>query len=463
MDKVRLQDRIKDTHLNKLITQAGMSKEYVELLHDYAPRSRGKEHTPYARFYRDKLSGRRVMVASMLPRVSHTGFSIVPRWRSVGRKFIAEENCFGAKIDNGTVTVTCVNDQPTGGKVNDQLIWHPQLYLDNVEQFSGNPVWLDTDPINSGYNFNTLEWDYGFCKRRVRIIEGRIRERWVFTANPNGEVRIKHNHAGALRLKMGEFKINGDEELVPVSAFDEAKYPFEVMASPETFYPDPHVEVSSVDGNAKHIDAAGITWAALRDGAGTTFGDSQAIRNVWQLVGHADTDRFISLARSIFVYDTSGLPNDATVTAGTFSIQGESKQDAGSWTPDINVYKSTPFSNTALQNDDYVDVGIVALSSVITYGNYSTAGYNDFALSDVDTDDFGYISLTSVTKLGCRNANYDVADSPPTWAAAVDFATAYFAEQGNTSQDPKLVVTYSVPAVPGGGSPMNTLLAQGIL
>ena len=446
IDKLAPEYQTKDLHFANLLTRQGMSKDYVELLHDYSPRSRGREHTPYARFYRDRISGGKIMVAGLLPYVTHAGFFIVPRFRQVGSKFISEENCFHAEVDGGTIKVTCINDQPTGGKVNDQLIWRPQLFLNNVEQFSGNPIWLDTDPINSGYHFNTLEWDYGFCKRRVRIIEGRIRERWVFTANPNGEVRIKHNHTGALKLKMGEFEINDDEELVPASVFDGAEYPFEVMASPETFYPDPDAESTSVDGNVAH-QSANDTWAAHQGGAGTHSYDSNADDYV-AYIGWTQTG-WGGLFRSIHLFDSSGLPDGAVVSAATFSVRGTSKADTLSITPDVNVYKSTPFANTALQNDDFVDVGTTALCATpITYGNWSVAGYNDFALTDVDTDDFGYISKTSITKLGMRNVNYDVANNEPTDGFG-DFANcqlkAYFAEQGNTGSDPKLVVTYATP------------------
>ena len=48
-----------------------------------------------------------------------------------------------------------------------------------------------------------------------------------------------------------------------------------------TYKPDPHDEITSVDGCAHHFatqqeldDYGGISWAALRDGAGTAAEDS---------------------------------------------------------------------------------------------------------------------------------------------------------------------------------------------
>ena len=433
-----------DAHVAGLLTKQGLNKDGFELLHDYAPRSRGKEHSPYARFYKDRKSNKRVMVVSILPHVTADGHKIECGWIRTDGKYLSKTNLFSAIVDGTQIKVTALSDQPSGSKQGDFVQWNPQLYLDNVEQTRGKPTLLTTDPINADYSENTLEWDYGICKRRIRIIEGRIRERWVFTSNPHGEVKIKHNHTGALTLKMGVFKISDDVELVPASVFGRAQYPFEVAASPETFYPDPHVESTSVDG-AVLYQQNNTAWSTLRNGAGSGVDDDQANGEIIKFT--TGTTLFYNIWRSIFLFDTSGLPDDAAISAATFSVRGYYKDDFNSATPDINVYKSTPFSNIALQADDYVDIGTVALSSVITYGSWNTAGYNDFALNDVDTDDFGYIKKTAgdpITKLGCRNANYDVAlTTPPSGGSdKTSRLNGYFSEQGGGSQ-PKLVVTYT--------------------
>ncbi|KKL46962.1 hypothetical protein LCGC14_2340310, partial [marine sediment metagenome] len=346
VDKVRIQDRITNAHLKGLLVKAGMSDEYVESYHDYAPRSRGKEYSPYAHFYRDRLSNQRIMVVSILPHITNAGFSIVPQFRQVGSKFISEENCFEAEIDNGTIKVTCVNDQPGGAKKFDQLTWHPQIYLNGVEQFSGAPLWLDTDPMNPGYHFNTVEWDYGFCKRRIRVIEGRIRERWVFVTNPLGEVRIKHNRTGtSMFKKSGKYWISNDEEMVPTAAFDRASYPFTVMASPETFFPDPHTETSSVDGQLSRENQT-ESWASIKGNAGNSQYDDIAELWVPQIRSAASASTWNRLARSVYLFDTTPLPNNAIQTIVVLSLYVTLKDDPLSISPTFNIYSSNPASNT---------------------------------------------------------------------------------------------------------------------
>lgn len=445
---------VKNAHLRKVLADQSIDADYVELVQGYAPRRVNGEvmkgRSPYARFYKDRKSNKRVMEVGILPHCDTLGRKIDCRWIPSGNKYYSGINLFSAIVDGDQIKVTALSDQPHGAKKNDWVSWAPQLFLDGIEQLHTEPTLLTTDPINAGYHDNTIEWDYGICKRRIRIIEGRIREKWVFDSNPNGEVRIKHNHTGNYGLRLLTCKISDDEELVPSSVFDGAEYPFEVMASPETFYPDPDAENTSVDGFVRqgYYDVgSGVSWATIRGEAGQSSDDSSAIMVLFQTVADSVDGQWRLLDRCIVLFDTSGLPNDATVTGATLSIYGSSKGDTLSITPNVNVYKSTPFANTALQADDFVDIGTIALCATpITYAGWDTAGYNDFALTDVDTDDFGYISLTGITKLGARNANYDVSGDAPVWGEnLLSGIIGESADQGNTTNDPKLVVTYTTP------------------
>lgn len=445
-DKVDLNKRITDNHLAMLLAKRGMSKEYVELLHDYAPRSRGKEYSPYARFYLDRVSNQRIMTVSILPRVTAAGFSIAPKWRTSGNKFVAEENCFEAEVEGRSAKVICVNDQPTGVKKNDFVSWRPQIFFNGVEQHCGNPIWLDTDSVNLNYHFNTLEWDYGICKRRLRIIEGRIHGYWIFASNPNGEVHIKYNQTGDYKLKLDEYKINDDEEVIPASVFDVAEYPFRVGDS-STFYPDANPETSSVDGYAYHYDGDGLAWATIIAAAGTAANDSITYGYpAYVRCDDVNVNKWDNLPRSFYLSDTSPLGAGAEVTAAIFSIYGSDKLDNGGVTPDVNIYSSAPASNTGIVAGDFDSLGSTAFcNTTITYAGWNTAGYNDFTLNGTGR---AAIVVDGVTKFGARNANYDVAANAPAWTAdAWSYLEGYFAEKGAGKQ-PKLVVTYTPPYSP---------------
>ena len=50
---------VTDELVLRRLAEQGIDKDYVEFFQDYAPRSLGKEHSPYAKFYRDLKSGKR--------------------------------------------------------------------------------------------------------------------------------------------------------------------------------------------------------------------------------------------------------------------------------------------------------------------------------------------------------------------------------------------------------------------
>jgi len=446
--------RVNDAYLAKVLAKQGIDKDYVELWHDYAPRSKGKEYSPYARFYKDRKSNKMVMVVSILPHVDTLGHKLDCRWILSRGKYYSGINLFSAIVEGSQVKLTTLSDQPTGAKKNDWVKWEPQLFLNGIEQLHTGATLLATDPINAGYHDNTLEWDYGICKRRIRIFEGRLRERWIFTSNPNGEVRIKHNQTGNFKLKFGEYKINDDEELVPAEVFNQAEYPLEVGAT-ATYYPDPDVENTSVDGWVG-IDSTTSTWQSIVGLAGTGFNDTNDRDNIMLIKSSATTDRWQELRRGFLLFDTSGLPDNAEIGVVTLSINGGLyKADDLSITPDANIYSSSPFSNTALQADDFGDVGTTPFSTPISYANWVTDSYNDFVLNDAGKAVDTQLNRQGVSKYSLRNANYDVAEEldpgnhAPNWSSSAESRIqAYFAEQGNdTDKDPKLVVTYTSPIV----------------
>ncbi len=205
-----------------------------------------------------------------------------------------------------------------------------------------------------------------------------------------------------------------------------------------TFRPDANPESTSVDGWASHNENT-TTWSVLVNGAGSYFDDDAGSLSVY--IAFNDPN-WTSLARSIFLFDTSALPDDDTISAATLSLYGYNKDDTLSIAPDINIYSSNPASNTALANGDYDSLGSTAFSSVISYANWDTAGYNDFVLNSSGKS---AISKTGISKFGGRNANYDVANSAPSTPGVNGSSKlyCYFAEQTGTDNDPKLVVTHT--------------------
>jgi len=249
---------------------------------------------------------------------------------------------------------------------------------------------------------------------------------------------------GNFPLKLGKYAIDGDTELVPAEVFDDPMgiYPVSVSAS-ATYYPDAHDETTSVDGVTEEDDD-GAAWATLVGAAGDNAYDTTTDANCvgWYVTGSKE---FKNLRRGIFLFDSSGLPDACTITNAVFSVYGHTKNDPDSNTPNINVYSSDPASNVELVGGDYNSLGAIAFcDTAIAYGDFSTAGYNDFTLNAAGK---AAISKTGVTKFGTREVTHDVGNSAPTKTqAGWTELKIYWADNG--SNKPKLVATYTTAPDP---------------
>ena len=206
-------------------------------------------------------------------------------------------------------------------------------------------------------------------------------------------------------------------------------------------YPDPNPETTTVDGRVARFGVDEI-WATIRAGAGGFSDDSVATDDGVTLWASTTSNQWAYLFRSIFLFDTAAIDDAGTITAAVLSLHISVKSDALSTTPDIDIYTSTPASNTALANADFSQIGTTSQTgSPIAYASVSTAAYNDFTFSATGR---GNVSRTGVSKFGARNANKDVANVEPAWVsgASSGFRPRY-ADTTGTTTDPKLVVTYT--------------------
>ncbi|GAG58339.1 unnamed protein product, partial [marine sediment metagenome] len=286
------------------------------------------------------------MATSGLPKVKPDGQKIEVGWVKQGNKYQSKPNLFSAIVDGKQITVTCLSDQPSGSKKGEQVTWQPQLFLDDVEQPCGKAVLLDTDPTNENYHQNVLEWDYSICKRRIRIIEGRFRERWI--TSYRGKIEIAHNFEGSLPINLGSCiradhrpitaQVIGDREIVDTTNLPDSAFPVEIGSS-LTVYPDAHVEGATVDGHLVHTEDPEQNWAHLIAGEGTSFGDSDDTLYFVYAYSVAGGDSYRQVNRGMALFDTSGLPDTALVSAATLSLYGVTAAtfDDDNLDPDVQV------------------------------------------------------------------------------------------------------------------------------
>lgn len=218
-----------------------------------------------------------------------------------------------------------------------------------------------------------------------------------------------------------------------------------------TVFPDPNVEVTTVDGRCSHTPGAGVSWDTNHDATASSSAFDSA--NPWY-AGAEETAAGVNqyqTNRGFHLYDTSSLTASATVSAATCSLNGggaplNTDNDGDDW---VNITPSTPASNTAIVTGDYDQCGAIdnptEYSTRIDIGSWAST-YNDFALN---AGGLSALSLTAVTKFGLREG-HDAIDSAPANNTG-NYVDVDSAEGAGTTSDPKLVVTYTLPATGFGG------------
>lgn len=438
--------RATDPKVLNIATERGWNLDFVEFS-DYA------KDRPYGKLYTAHETGEKVLVSSGLPMVRGTdGTKLVPGFEPLSNgKFWVKNNLFEGYVgEAGEMHLAAVNDQPTGPIAGDELHSSPVLWVGKEAISPKSVTILETDPVNPNYHDNVVEWDYGVCKRRIRVIEGRFRGTWIFPENPGADVRIEYNKTGKLNARYGygrdaegnrvevQVPVN-DVEYVPVSAWEGRILPVTVGDS-ATFYPDADAETTTVDGYATQQSSSGDTWTTIRNASGNLFNDSSVAVSCGMVYASSNYNVFKQCDRGIFLFDTSAIPDDATVSISYIMLYGLSNTNGLGLTSNLMLCSSNPSSNIGLAATDYTTLGTTSFGNGGDLSGWATGAYNTINLN---ASGIAVINKTGVTKLGTREGYYDALNGIPPWVSgAYSRWMAYSAEQG-TGYKPRLTVIYS--------------------
>lgn len=209
----------------------------------------------------------------------------------------------------------------------------------------------------------------------------------------------------------------------------------------------------AADGYAARTNIGLLTWADIIGGVGNQTATAGTFIDAIYIQSKANPDEWNTNHRGQFFFDTSVIPDDATIVSAVFSVRGASKSDALVITPNIGIYSSNSVGLT-LASSDYENSTATAISdTVLTYAGFTTGAYNDFPLNAAG---LAYISLTGYTRIVVRNQNYDVAANPPAWSAN---KVSYLRINSNESATkPELEVTYTVTTTDAGVVLLQTVL-----
>lgn len=237
-------------------------------------------------------------------------------------------------------------------------------------------------------------------------------------------------------------------KILPATFFATATYPVYTDTT-TTFFPDPNVEVSSVDGYASSFEGnPGASWATMKGRSGDDSRDTGANENKPDIDSGTGVNAYNEIGRMIFLFDTSSITSANSVSAATMSVSGGGASN-DNYSQSVNVVESAPASNTAIVNADYGTFpgssgSMTTLSSAVTVTAWNIATYNDFALNGTG---ISKVSVTGVTKLGLA-FSADYTNTEVTWSSNVTASVnSVCAETALTISDPKLVVTYATASV----------------
>ncbi|MCI0597691.1 DNRLRE domain-containing protein, partial [Candidatus Parcubacteria bacterium] len=212
--------------------------------------------------------------------------------------------------------------------------------------------------------------------------------------------------------------------------------PQKTYAASQTFYPG----ATSVDGEMYKDNAN--SWSVVRDASASNWGGYTGNgNNIRDQYGNGNGDDYYGIRRAFLLFDTSALPDSASITSANLNIYITGFLAAGS-EKRYYIVASTPASNTSLTHDDYDQVGSVSFGE--SDGTYTAHTYESTALN---SSGLTAISKTGVSKFAIRTYN-DFTNTTPTNSNEfdMDFTSA---EESGTGADPKLVVVYtSAPSIP---------------
>lgn len=189
-----------------------------------------------------------------------------------------------------------------------------------------------------------------------------------------------------------------------------------------TYYP-------SYDGYCRKTDS---TWAGAHDAASADACDASEEQPNMMADGTNGSSPYIQ--RMMWSFDTSGIPDDATIQSATFNVFTNTTNSGDQETALVRV---TPATANTLVVEDFDQWGVTEGATRVTM---TSNQYNTWTLNATG---IGWISKTGYTMFGLRFKN-DIEDFNPSTRV---YRGVYMSEYTGTDHDPYLEVTWSE----GGG------------
>lgn len=172
--------------------------------------------------------------------------------------------------------------------------------------------------------------------------------------------------------------------------------------------------------------------------AGTGLAASSTETSYW--VGQTYSGGFYSIKEAFLSFNTSAIGDSDTINAASLSVYGATDSS----TTDFTIQARTKDWGASLTTADWVagaDLGALTLLATFSTSGFTTSGYNTFTENGSNLR--SAISLTGITYILLNSSRHEAGNTP----TGSEQVKIYFADEAGTTQDPKLVVTYTPPAI----------------
>jgi len=230
---------------------------------------------------------------------------------------------------------------------------------------------------------------------------------------------------------------NSGEPMHSTSPIFSKHYLWEAPPPPHIYYPDPHPEVTTLDGHTR-VGGYYLGWPALVGAAGDGAMDSAQTFDV-SFTSTIYTNYWGSMHRATLLFDLSDIPPGTPIISAQLTFMIDSMINTFASDPAVAVYESFPDSNTTLVKQDYQHYNDTILSDKIAYSALSLIERNQLTLNPAG---LALIIPGQIAKLALREANFDAPHIDPGWESNKDFYVHIWAAEKGDPYKPQLEVTF---------------------
>lgn len=310
---------------------------------------------------------------------------------------------------------------------------------------------LDVRPKGNGLEAFVKAWQHGrpigFGDGTVEVERFLLNNQPALIPHPGGNIwrvcqgrggpRLYRYHAHAEAALLLSLR----QSLHVVRKFDDRRIVKGKVGNTVSTFRPAAGNVDPVDGTVFRA-GVGEVFGDICTGAGTGADTTATPNDCASMQASTVTDRFTSLFRGIFLFDTSSILVTDALSAAVLTLTGDVKGN-GLGSHGVVITGSAPAIDSNLDGSDFETISKTAFCSAVAYGSLATSGgTTDFTFNGTG---IAAIALGSGRTKLASMMDWDQAESfGGSWVLGdASYWLVHMADESGTTQDPLLTVTHT--------------------